>query len=309
MANIDALRNVIEVASWDRDEEFAVHPYGSKAKRTLICPTDIDHPLLIPGHSYLFKRAEDWKCQQMWSEAIAYQLGSPCGLDVPTTLIARDREMGETGALIEFFYGYPDDEIPKRLLHGADLLQGAGLMDGDGHPHGVCTNVDFCSSIGIADASAWWGRTLMFDALIGNTDRHSQNWGLLSVDEAPVRMAPSFDNGTSLGFQVTEARLAQEGTPDRITRFVKNGRHSFGWSTEEYRAAPHIPLCERFAGHFPEAIPEMRRTLAFDVELLETALHACTRLELDPRFSDARARFVLSLILYRRERLLELFGD
>src|SRR5690606_1043903 len=71
MAAIDALRKVIEVEGWSRDEEFAVHPYGSKAKRTLICPLNPDHSLLIPGHSYLFKRAEDWKAQQMWSEAIA----------------------------------------------------------------------------------------------------------------------------------------------------------------------------------------------------------------------------------------------
>lgn len=309
MNTIDALREVIEVGGWSRDEEFAVHPYGSKAKRTLICPLDTDHPLLIPGHSYLFKRAEDWKAQQMWSEAIAYQLGSPCGVEVPTALIARDLGTGETGALIEFFYGYPGEDTPHRLLHGADLLQGAGLMDGDGRPHGVSTNVEFCRSIGIADAAAWWGRTLMFDALIGNTDRHSQNWGLLSVDEAPVRMAPSFDNGTSLGFQVMEARLAQEAAPDRIARFVANGRHSFGWSADEPQAAPHIQLCERFAGHFPEAIPEMRRTLAFDVEVLETALHACTELDVEPEFSGARTGFVLSLILYRRDRLLELFGD
>lgn len=81
MATIDALREVNEVEGWGRDEEFAVHPYGSKAKRTLIRPLDTDHPLLIPGHSYLFKRAEDWKAQPMWSEAIAYQLGSHCGVE------------------------------------------------------------------------------------------------------------------------------------------------------------------------------------------------------------------------------------
>jgi hypothetical protein len=308
MPAIDALREIIDITAWCRDEEFGVHPYGSKAKRTLICAIPAPHPSLIADHHYLFKRAEDWKGQQMWSEAIAYQLGSACGIDVPAAFIARDTGTGETGVLIEFFYGYPGDQRPHRLLHGADMLQGAGLMDGDGHPHAVLTNVEYCRSIGITDAPSWWGRTLIFDTLIGNTDRHSQNWGFMTQIEEPVMMAPAFDNGTSLGFQIADARLAREAEPDRIARFVGNGRHSFGWSADEQDPAAHIGLCQRFAERFPEARDAMCELLRFEVETLHVALDACTRLEVAPIFTDLRARFVLSLILHRRDRLMELFG-
>lgn len=305
MSAIDALRDVLQVGRWLRDEEFGVHPYGSKAKRTLICPADPEHPLVVPGHSYLFKRAENWKSHQMWSEAIAYQLAAACGVDVPACFVAYDAATGETGALIEFFYGHPGEARPRRLAHGADLLQGAGLMRGDGRPHGVSTNVDFCRSVGIGDAAAWWGRTLAFDALIGNTDRHSQNWGLLTEEETPVAMAPVFDNGTSLGYQIADVRLAEFDAQERVRKFVAGGRHNCGWSLRDDASGEHIKLCRRFASVYPEAVPQMRRVLEFAIGDLQDALAACALLGANPAFTGARARFVLALILYRRDRLMD----
>lgn len=32
------------------------------------------------------------------------------------------------------------------------------------------------------DGQRWWAETIAFDAIIGNTDRHSENWGFLIRD-------------------------------------------------------------------------------------------------------------------------------
>ncbi len=40
---------------------------------------------------------------------------------------------------------------------------------------------------------------LLLDALIGNTDRHEQNWAVIVGGES-LRLAPSFDHASSLGF-------------------------------------------------------------------------------------------------------------
>ena len=56
----------------------------------------------------------------------------------------------------------------------------------------------------------YWARIFAFDALVGNTDRHQENWGLLwsNTGGIPrVRFSPAFDNGTSLGHEITEAAL------------------------------------------------------------------------------------------------------
>ena len=46
---------------------------------------------------------------------------------------------------------------------------------------------------------------LMFDALIGNTDRHHENWAVVDAERS---LAPTYDHGASLGFNVPrEKRL------------------------------------------------------------------------------------------------------
>ena len=56
---IDALTGVAAIGEWQVDEDYRIHPYGSKAKRTLICSEAVV-PSLIPQHRGLFKRAEGW---------------------------------------------------------------------------------------------------------------------------------------------------------------------------------------------------------------------------------------------------------
>jgi hypothetical protein len=56
----------------------------------------------------------------------------------------------------------------------------------------------------------FWAKALTFDALIGNTDRHQDNWGIIITrqTEAPnkikkMRISPVFDNGTSMGHEIS----------------------------------------------------------------------------------------------------------
>jgi hypothetical protein len=40
---------------------------------------------------------------------------------------------------------------------------------------------------------------LLLDALVGNTDRHHENWGVIRLPEGTVHLAPTFDHASSLG--------------------------------------------------------------------------------------------------------------
>lgn len=46
----------------------------------------------------------------------------------------------------------------------------------------------------------------IFDFLIGNTDRHQNNWGILQNDE-DVKLCPLYDNGSSLCCYITEDNI------------------------------------------------------------------------------------------------------
>ena len=96
---------LVDVATWEIDEDFPIFPVGSKPKRLLRCPEPAPQPFLIPGHSYLFKIANGWRAQQLWSEMIASRIAAAVDLDVPPCFVALDSRTGELGALVEFFYG------------------------------------------------------------------------------------------------------------------------------------------------------------------------------------------------------------
>ncbi|MFL6758934.1 HipA domain-containing protein [Sphingomonas sp.] len=305
---IGELAAVVDVSDWPASEDFGVFPVGSKPKRTLICPPDVGGPGLIQNHAYLFKLAEGWKGQQVWSEALAYQIGCAIGIDVPKCFIAENRTTGEVGALIEFFYGYPDEAPPCRLIPGADLLQERGFTKGADRPHNLLTNVGLCSDRGLAASVEWWAATVCFDALIGNTDRHTENWGLLIDFEGNEQFAPRFDNGTSLGFQQTEDKLDRLFENGVLDRFIDRGIGHLGWDAEHDEPLPLLELCSRFQD-FENAGAVIRNVIQADLSILEAAVEACGRLEVEPSFSPRRADLVMNMIERRHARIRDVIGD
>ena len=55
------------------------------------------------------------------------------------------------------------------------------------------------SSSADVTATEVFGNYLLFDAFIGNTDRHSKNWAIETRLVGPEMLAPTFDHATSLG--------------------------------------------------------------------------------------------------------------
>ncbi|MCI9264164.1 MAG: hypothetical protein HFF06_06280 [Oscillospiraceae bacterium] len=53
----------------------------------------------------------------------------------------------------------------------------------------------------------FWIEVLLFDFMIGNTDRHQNNWALLKEESGQYRQCPLYDNGSSLCSYVEEEQL------------------------------------------------------------------------------------------------------
>lgn len=300
---LSALNVPIDLSGWKRDEDFEFHPIGSKPKRNYICPTGNGHPLLIEGHTYLFKVAQGWQAGQMWSEALAFQIGRGAGLDVPPCFIAFDPVANEWGALIEFFVGYPDEPAPSRLIHGADLLQGRGFTAGADRPHNMQTNIDVCRGLGIENPAQWWMQMIAFDTLIGNTDRHTQNWGVLLDEQNAVRMAPVFDNGTSLGYMQPDAKLPIfKG--QKLDDFISKGTHHMSWDLANEKRTCHIDLCTSASDSLENAGVIVSDMIHGSLAALDNALDACVRLPDDVSFTTERAEFVRRLLARRGELMM-----
>lgn len=297
---------VIQIGSWKRDEDNPIFPVGANPKQLVFCPNPAPGADLIPNHRYLFKRAEGWKAGQVWSEYIAYRLSLRTGVHVPRSFMAVDENNGEMGTLIEFFYGYPGDEESLRFNHGSDLTRAAIKDKKRGRPHGCRYNVQVCG-VYVANAAEWWGAVLAFDALIGNTDRHPDNWGVLvrlGVGTAPTyAMAPAFDNATSLAYEIQDRGLPALTDDQWFERYLGRGTHHCGFFLQENKPAPHFELCEIFKRSYPDALPAMQDVLNCAESYIAEVLNDCAEMDVPSPFLPARVGFLTKLLNCRRDAL------
>ncbi|HWL04228.1 MAG TPA: HipA domain-containing protein [Xanthobacteraceae bacterium] len=310
MINLETI-GPVDVSQWPTDEDNPVFPVGSKPKKLLICP---DHPpfdWLIPGHRYLFKNAEGWQAGQLWTEVFAWHFSLVVGVDVPRCFVGVDGR-GILGAVIEFFFAYPGEATPERFVHASDLLQRSLIDKKRGRPHSVRSNAEICRALQIADARNWWAKTLVFDALIGNTDRHPDNWGILAKVDAQnnrsFRLAPDFDNGTSLAYERTEESLAGSWDDARLGAYIDRGKHHCSWARSNDTPEGHISLCRLFRETYPETGQTMKNMIRFEMIRVNEILTALSQVKCAHPFTLTRAQFVERLIEGRQKRLAEALG-
>ena len=225
----------VDVVHWRADDEFAVYPEGARDKSLLYSPDPAPYTFLMSNHRYLFKHAFNRYPDQFWAEIIAYCIGCLLGVAVPPVFAAWDSDTDVCGALIEWFLNYPG-ELEERYVAGGDIMTSMiRVYDRKrGRQHNFEAIKRFLTVVerrGLlqVDWLGWWCETLLFDALIGNTDRHQDNWGLLRMTDGKVRMAPVFDNGTSLGHEIFPAKMSGFTDPERLNRYIERGTHHMRW--------------------------------------------------------------------------------
>lgn len=300
---------VVSIAGWLPDEDFPFGPQGAKPKRIVICPTPAPHPYLIPGHRYVFKEPAGSKAQQIWSEVIAYELARGLGVPVPPAFVAYDPVEDSPGVLIEFFFG--GEWPPLRFVHAIERFQGLGIPV-DLRRGSLHDNVQLTRKHQVPDWKNWWSRTIAFDALIGNTDRHSENWGFL-VDqsvagEAKYALAPAFDNGTSLGFLIREQELARYANPRKLGEFIARGRHHFGWLSGNDASAQHVALCEQYVRVYGASGGAMRNVIQLRDSRIESVVEWAAQFDFPVPFSQARGEFVVAQVKTRRDNIAAAIG-
>ncbi len=292
-----------------------IHPQGARDKRILFAPETVQPPLLT-GHRYIFKQSNPRYPAQFWAEIIAYHVGRTIGVEVPPAFPAWHANSKQAGALIEFFFGRSTDPVDAELQHGGDYCEKVrpGFDRKRGKLHCVVTNVEIADRLlGATMADDWtnfWARTLLFDALIGNTDRHQDNWGVLSWREGSPsltrrRFAPAFDNGTSLAHELLEEKFSQWSNAERDA-YVSRGRHHLRWNETDQASAGHFDLVARWIREYPQTRRVLRECLErFSPPPLATWAQTALPPGMTP-LSPVRSLFVLDLLERRWQKLNEI---
>ena len=149
----------------------------------------------------------------------------------------------------------------------------------------------------------------MLDALIGNTDRHHENWGLVlwtDGDQWFGRVAPSFDHATSLGREwhgrgkQKAQRILDEG---KIGVYSEKARGAVYWSSEDTCAPGPLELVRRAMRTYPQVFES---ALGDAIRVTPEILQSCVNRVPDDWMSPLSKRFAIDLMAYNLSELRKL---
>ncbi|MFT8318824.1 MAG: HipA domain-containing protein [Sporolactobacillus sp.] len=171
---------LLDVSHWEIDE--TLNASGLREKFWLIDPSS--------GIKYLFKLPRE-ETGEVWAEEISAKIGICLGYSMMDTRIAR--HCGRNGILLRNFIQSDNAEF----YTGGDLLK---TVNDAFIPTELSIytldNIIACLKPYRLDIKVV--PMILFDALIGNQDRHCDNWGIIREDNS-CSFSPLFDNGSSLG--------------------------------------------------------------------------------------------------------------
>lgn len=188
------------------------------------------------GQRWLFKFARE-NTGEDWSEKLAYEIAAKIGVSAAHVELASCAN--QPGTLSRSFI---DAEKRQNLIHGNEILAGQVLgydpTKKFGQSNHTLDNIQQAIGKLFGDDQKQnilqcLASYLVLDALIGNTDRHHENWGLLSepvlAEEKIVGLtltaAPTFDHASSLGRELLDGRITQILQEKQgVERYVNKGK-------------------------------------------------------------------------------------
>ena len=275
---------MIDTSLWKRDEKSQAS--GTRSKFWLLEPeTDPEDPI-----KHLFKIPTEGTGGH-WAEFVASEVGMRLGFQTAEVRLAEHE--GVVGTISKNFRTKVEE-----LYEGGDLF----LAQFENFNRRSLTYYELPHIIDILaayDLEKSFVTIPVYDALIANNDRHCDNWGVLSGPEG-IRMAPIYDNGSSLGFNETTEKKQKMLTDDRMLEgFCNRGRPSIGLPGR--KKPKHFELLSHLYRYFPQEL----QLAVFRLEQLNMGMLISIVDEIpNTIMSDLDKEWVIRLILYRKNWIL-----
>lgn len=280
-----------------------IEQLGSKPKFWFHMPRD-EQP-------WLFKFSREGTGED-WAEKIAAELAAK--LQIHAAQVELGRFDGRRGTISHSFVNRRESWA---LIHGDELLSG--------YVHGYKKDQVFhLSAHTLENILAVLRRLftdpqqlqaqvqqfagyLVLDAIIGNVDRHHQNWGVLRrtrVDGSVEEMlAPTFDHASSLGRNVPPEERERRLREGSISVYVRRGKGGIFLSNTDRRGANPLELVLHAAREMPVAFqPWITRVRALSPDEIRGIIDAVPEGLMD----TTAKRFTLGFVEFTRSRLCTL---
>ncbi|SFS98233.1 HipA domain-containing protein [Sphingobacterium wenxiniae] len=266
----------IDTTQWQ--ETFWLHSGGTREKRILLDSED---------NLWYFKRSENkpgrngnpdkYYKDEFWSEIIAYQIGYTLGLNILRYDVALSN--GQIGCISPSMIDINKEQLVEvgryMITYNPDFSPENNVTRNEYTYDLLSRTLDHFQ---LAHYKKAFLQTLIFDALIGNSDRHQENWAFISdsfnpdedIDIQPMLtrikkekkfryndtlinkefelrrqkirdIAPIYDSGSSLGRELTEERVKKMLLDKQmLAAYITRGTSELHWNTKQ--KVSHITL-------------------------------------------------------------------
>ena len=243
-----------------------------------------------------------------WAEKVAAEVAKSIGVAHAEVELAETN--GIRGSVAQSFAG--DSE----LVHGNALLSAIMKYDiNKRHGQSDHSLKNIFRVLMVADAAfemtspletvrQQFAGYLTLDALIGNTDRHHQNWGLLAertLTGFRVSLAPTFDHASSLGRDISDETRARYLRGDTVGRYAGRARGRVYWDGSNRYGPSPLDLV-RWAA---EAHPELFRAPLAQVRQCRSGFAEIVRRVPDDWMSPTTKDFTVAMLDYNATELEE----
>ncbi len=235
-----------DISDWNEKKHYQTG--GTRNKSVVENPETLD---LYFFKTSLKKERKDYK-YEFWSEIIASKVGKELGFNVLDYNIAKKGE--EIGCLSKLM-----TEKNQSLFEGIHYLQG---YDPNYKPDDKSSYNQYTFQF-IRKALKHYNieyqidnliKTIIFDSLIGNSDRHQENWGFIQVisitnpknetfklkskKESPAfqivveqSFSPIYDSGSCLGREILDDKINQLLTDKTmLSAYINRGKSEIRWT-------------------------------------------------------------------------------
>ncbi|MEV7618812.1 HipA domain-containing protein [Microbacterium sp. NPDC089321] len=299
----------VDVTTWER---LRVEPRGASEKVWLCEPGGSS---TRPDGHWLFKpatvHANGTRQVGDWTEAVAADIAAHLAIPAAQAqLVVRDgaqgvlsrnvrpaeydMESGRLAMLDRISVALRDSARDGTASIGHSLANIRLTLDAYGPPPGA-SSWSVCSGYDV------FVGYLVLDALIGNRDRHEQNWSVLRArsSRGPAdSLAPAYDMEASLGFQLTdEAKRSRLANADSLAAFARKGL------AQRFDGDRKVTLVDFAARAVEDCTSEGVRRIATLVEEIATTDFEALLANRDGGVSEATRMFAGAVLMINGRRI------
>ena len=262
-----------------------------------------------PNEKWLFKYPRP-DTGEHWAEKIAAEIARL--LDIPHARVELATCHEQRGSATKSFR-----REKQKLIHGNQLLRvfvagydpGKTFHQSSHTIENIWSVMDdiFADTRSAQRSKVRVAEYLVLDALIGNTDRHHENWGVLAEildNQLRGTVAPSFDHASSLGRELQDTYRDRLLAEHRVDNYVEKGQGAIFRSAEDRHGPSPLQLVRYgFKSYRESFLPALRKIENLDRNAVRETVHRVP----GEWMSCSERRFAIEMMTYGHAQLQELY--